>query len=126
MHAMLKRFSRLPQAVFWAGLAATAWLSLVPAQTLPQALNGWDKAQHALGFAALTAAGLVAYPRSWVRIAVGLLLFGVGIELAQAAGGLRQGDWLDWLADAAGVFAVLAVGHFARSRRNSAKPFGRH
>jgi VanZ family protein len=124
MPAMPNRFSRLLQAVFWAGLGATVWLSLVPAQTLPQALSGWDKAQHALGFAALTAAGLLAYPRSWLRIAVGLLLFGAGIELAQAAGGIRQGDWLDWLADAVGVLAVWAVGHFGRSRASRARPFG--
>jgi len=37
------------------------------------------------------------------RVLVGLLLLGVAIECAQAMTTWRQGDWMDWLADASGI-----------------------
>jgi hypothetical protein len=50
--------------------------------------------------------GLLAYPAWALRVLLGLLVFGGGIELVQAATGWRIGDWWDWLADAIGVGAV--------------------
>lgn len=92
---------------FWALLLSLAVLSLMPTDYLPpQVFSLWDKAQHALGFAALSLLGLRAYPRQAWRLAAGLLVFGGAIELAQAATGWRHGEWADWLADAVG----LAVG----------------
>lgn len=97
------------RGIFWTLLGSTLILSLTPVQQLPQALSFWDKAQHALGFAALAISGLLAYPaRTW-RFGLGLVLLGVGIELAQAWSGWRHGDWLDWLADCVG----LALGWLA-------------
>lgn len=93
-------------AAFWASVLVVIVLSLLPAQHLPEmALNLWDKAQHAFGFAILTFLGLWAYPRRVRRVLVGLLWLGALIELAQGATGWRHGDWLDLLADAVGVAA---------------------
>ena len=106
---MLKLKPHFVQAPFWVGVLGTAFLSLVPTELLPQAFMWWDKAQHALGFAVLTGLGLLAYPKARWWLPCGLLLFGAGIELAQAASGWRRGDWLDLLADAVGILAVLAA-----------------
>ena len=71
---------------FWALLLAVAVLSLMPTGYLPpQVFSLWDKAQHALAFAALAGLGLRAYPRHPWHLATGLLVFGGAIELAQAA-----------------------------------------
>jgi hypothetical protein len=108
---MLKLSSRYLQVAFWAFTLGTIFLSLVPAVFLPQAFNWWDKAQHALGFAVLTGLGLVAYPRARWRIPCGLLVLGAFIEIAQAASGWRQGDWLDLLADSVGILAAMCAWH---------------
>jgi len=91
-------------AAFWFACTAVATLSLIPVSELPSiTLDVWDKAQHAAGFFFLCALGLVAYPRHITRVCMGLLLFGIVIEVAQSISGWRTGDWLDWLADALGV-----------------------
>lgn len=94
------------RAAFWLLLAAVAVLSLLPGPQLPAiAFSIWDKAQHALAFAALAMLGLWAYGAAGgqARLMLGLLAFGIGIELAQAATGWRHGEWPDVLADAAGL-----------------------
>lgn len=97
-------------AVFWALLLLVSTLSLLPGDYLPpQAFSFWDKAQHALAFAALGACGLLAYPRHPGRVLVGLLLYGGAIELAQATTTWRFGDWQDWFADAVGLAAGAVV-----------------
>ena len=106
---MLKKLLALApllwRVVFWSLLMSTLVLSLIPVQQLPQGLNFWDKAQHALGFAALAITGLLAYPAHAWRVILGLAIVGVGIELAQALSGWRHGDWMDWLADCVGLGA---------------------
>ena len=92
---------------------------------LPPVFNWWDKAQHALGFAVLTAFGLLAYPKARWRLPWGLLLLGALIEMAQTATGWRQGDWLDLLADAVGILAVLTAWYLGRSGGGSTPPSGR-
>jgi hypothetical protein len=102
----------LLRLAFWSGLCALTVASLIPVAMLPpQALNIWDKAQHALGFAGITVLGLVAYPRHARLICVGLLLWGGAIELMQWASGWRFGEWIDWLADAVGIAAAWLVWH---------------
>jgi len=81
------------------GAVTIASLTLTP-YFPPQVFDIWDKAQHARAFLLLGGLGLLAYPASALRVLLGLLVFGGGIELAQAATGWRIGDWLDWLADA--------------------------
>ena len=95
---------RIFQLAFWLACATVAVLSLVPTAHLPSGLiDWWDKAQHALAFGGLSLLGLWAYPGRSGQVVVGLLLFGAGIEIAQAATGWRIGDVADLLADAVGV-----------------------
>jgi len=119
---MLKLSPWPMQAVFWASVAVTGFLSLVPTELLPQVFNWWDKAQHALGFALLTALGFMAYPNARWRLPVGLLLFGAFVELAQAATGWRHGDGLDLLADALGIVAVITARSLGRQAARRAPP----
>ncbi|AGX87687.1 VanZ family protein [Candidatus Symbiobacter mobilis] len=91
------------RALFWGLVAMASWLALAPAPQVPEVLRWWDKAQHTAGFAALAFWGLVAYPRGLSRLVPGLVLFGVGIEIAQAFTGWRHGDWRDWAADCVGI-----------------------
>jgi VanZ family protein len=88
----------------------------MPVDELPAiTLDIWDKAQHATGFCALAVLGLWAYPKHFARVCIGLLLFGVAIEVAQSASGWRTGDLFDWVADAVGI-ALAAMGARLKTR----------
>lgn len=89
--------------LFWALVCGTVVMSLLPVAQLPQAVVFWDKAQHALGFAALAFLGLLVGARRPWRTLAALALLGLGIEAAQSLTPWRQGDWLDWLADLLGL-----------------------
>lgn len=106
--------STLFKSAFWLLCAAVAVLSLLPVEQLPpQTLDIWDKAQHAVGFMMLAVTGLAAYPRQYRPLAWGLLVFGMAIELAQSLTTWRQGDVLDWLADAIGIAVVMLYARLA-------------
>ena len=99
-----RRGQAAARVAFWLLLAAVAVLSISPARYLPpQAFSLWDKAEHALAFAALMTLGALAYPRRVGLLAASLLAFGGAIELVQAATGWRSGEWADWLADGIGL-----------------------
>lgn len=108
----------MKKLVFWLFLVALVTLSLLPTRYLgAPVFSIWDKAQHAIGFAFLTALALQAYAsQPPLRLALALLTVGVAIELAQAASGWRMGDWRDVVADAVGIAAVLV---WCRIRRRS-------
>ncbi|MCU0943710.1 MAG: VanZ family protein [Hydrogenophaga sp.] len=107
----------LLRLAFWLSLAAITVASLVPVVMLPpQALDLWDKAQHALGFGWLALLGLWAYPRHVLAVVVGLLVWGAAIEVMQSATGWRYGDVIDWIADAVGVLAAWAVWRLVPAR----------
>lgn len=80
--------------------------------SLPQAASGMsDKFLHFSAYAALAFLWAGAWePRAWLRVAVGLLLFGAAIELAQELfTETRSGEWLDMVANAAGIATGMAV-----------------
>ena len=104
------RVNHLIGVAFWLACLAVGAMSLTPVQHLPpQVFDIWDKAQHAAGFAVLALLGRLAYPKALTRLMLGLLSYGAAIEIAQAATGWRSGDVQDWLADAIGVVAGLAL-----------------
>ena len=105
----MKFNNRLWMVAFWLLAVATLWFSLVPVERVPTSFQFWDKAQHALGFAALAALGLMGYPGQWRRVLLGLVLFGIAIEVLQHLSGWRFGDWLDWVADCVGVLIGYAA-----------------
>ena len=104
------------KALFWLLVLTTLWLSLIPVDQIPSAFSFWDKAQHALGFAALCFLGLLAYPGRIRLLLFGLALFGAGIECAQWTTGWRQGDWQDWVADCMGMLMGAVAWRLGRFR----------
>ena len=98
----------------WALMAAAVAIgSLLPASDVPGwTFPGADKAQHALGYAALAAYAVMLFATRgahW-RAASALLLYGIGIEAAQGwLTASRSADALDVVANAAGIAAGLAL-----------------
>jgi VanZ family protein len=102
---------RLWQVLSCLLIAAALAVCLMPGKDVPD-LHVSDKYEHSTLYAALFVWFAGMYPRSryWV-VAVGLFLFGVGIEFAQAGMHMgRQGDVHDVIANTIGLVigAVLA------------------
>lgn len=77
----------------------------------PEAFDIWDKAQHAVAFAVMAGLGLLSYPYTGRKVALGLVAYGALIEVVQSLTGWRVGDWQDWLADCIGL-AMVYLGGF--------------
>ena len=110
------------QRFWWAlgALVVTAAMvvCIMPFSEVPAPLEWNDKVSHLAGHGALAIyfAGLVPR-RSWWKIFVFLLLFGIAIEFAQYfmhAG--RQGDPRDVLANCAGALLGLAAARLGLAR----------
>ena len=115
---MKRSFPYLPQLFFTCVALVTA-LALIPSPSVPQAVQFWDKAQHALAFAALASIGCCAFPQRVRLVFIGLLLHGALIEVLQGTlTTTRFADVFDWFADGIGVligvsFFLLALRRFA-------------
>src|SRR5574343_2107712 len=82
-------------------------LALLPVEQLQYPVfDWWDKAQHALAFVVLTSLAWLAWPGAGWRVALGMLAYGAGIELAQWAVGWRFAEWADLAADVVGVLVA--------------------
>lgn len=69
-----------------------------------------DKLAHFVIFLVLTVWFSGQYSlRSWWRMALGLLIFGVAIELCQRLTSSRSAEWLDLVADVFGIAVGLAI-----------------
>lgn len=91
-------------------MAAVLTLSLMPpGPQLPS--TGWDKANHALGFALLGWLGLQAFTTRPVAVLLGLLAYGGLIELLQSLSAYRMAEWADLWADALGLL-IGALAYF--------------
>jgi VanZ family protein len=104
------RLARLWWALGWAMVLFITVSCLEPPRYVPN-LHLWDKLEHALAFFGMTFwfGGLVRRGRYPV-IAVLMLLFGGGIEIAQGAMRLgRDEDIMDFVADSVGIFVALAL-----------------
>jgi hypothetical protein len=79
----------------WRKLALSVWLlakglvmvlALLPVEHLQlPVFSWWDKAQHALAFAVLTAGACLLWPRATVRVMAGMIAYGAALEMAQCA-----------------------------------------
>lgn len=93
---------------FWLCVLAVLALALLkPSHFMPS--TGWDKANHALAFGAMTLLGAVAYPARLWRLLLALLAYGVLIEILQGLTGYRDSDWHDVIADGAGLLLAWPV-----------------
>lgn len=101
-------------ALGWLLVLGVAVGSLLP--SLPDVSAGVsDKFMHFAAYAALAFMFMGAVGRRhWLRIGLGLLALGGGIELLQAlVSPTRSGEWLDMAANAMGVVVgILAAGAF--------------
>jgi len=85
-------------------MLAVTVLALLPVEHLQSPVfDWWDKAQHALAFWVLTGWALLLWPNAVLRVVVGMLAYGAGLEVAQWAVGWRFAEWADVAADAVGV-----------------------
>jgi VanZ family protein len=100
--------------VLWALMIAMVVVgSLLPTDALPPSpFDQFDKLEHFLGYAALSAYAVLLFAsrRAQVAAAIGLVALGVGLEFAQAVlTESRRADVFDALADASGVLAGLLL-----------------
>ena len=100
--------------VSWAlMIAAVVVGSLLPTDALPPSpFDQFDKLEHFLGYAALSAYAVLLFAsrRAQVGAAVGLVALGIGLEVAQAVlTASRSADVLDAATDALGVLAGLSL-----------------
>ncbi|MGY0620540.1 VanZ family protein [Lysobacter sp. A378] len=98
----------------WVGLLVLVAVgSLVPSDDLPSvSFDGFDKIQHFVGHAALSAYAVMLFARlrAQAMVALGLIGFGVALELAQTMLTVdRVGDSADVLANSLGVLAGLLL-----------------
>ncbi len=114
----------LRYARFWRA-ASMVLLLLVLAATLMPAIwfwtdrvrlaawiAGFDKWSHFIGFLVLSVwFGGLYRKRSYWRVAMGLLAFGILIEICQRAVGYRSAEWMDVVADALGIVVGLTIAY---------------
>lgn len=113
---------RLLRASFVLALGAVFVLALLPAPDLGKFVSWQDRIEHALLFLVLALWGLAAWPRRTAAVAVGLLAYGVAMEVAQSFTTYRQGDIWDVAADALGVGVGVSVVLALAQRRQRARP----
>ncbi len=91
-------------------LIAIMVLALMPGPTVP-VTTAWDKLDHVLAFFTLAMLAEQAFPGwpFWRGLALGLVAFGVGIEIAQGFTPDREASALDVLADGIGIAIYGAV-----------------
>ena len=89
-------------------MAAVLVLSLMPpGPELPS--TGWDKSNHALGFAVLALLGLPAFKGRTGAVLTGLLAYGALIEVLQSLTSYRMAEWGDLWADGVGLLLGAAM-----------------
>ncbi|WDJ97483.1 VanZ family protein [Xanthomonas campestris pv. incanae] len=117
MAAMTQALRPFRRPALWVGLWVLAILVVIsvclgPPPDFPELPSNSDKAEHFLTFALLCwgAVQLFATRRALVFAASGLVLLGIGIEIAQGALTTnRSADPYDALADTLGILAGLCL-----------------
>ena len=101
---------RAVRVVLAAALLCVAWQSLIPADDLLVTPSS-DKAAHVGAYVVLGAlAALSVSRRRGVAAWLGVVAFGLLLEIAQALSGYRSFEWLDLVADAVGAGLGVVVG----------------
>jgi len=88
-------------------LSVITMLSLWPVPYLPD-VPGTDKTHHFIAYGTLMLPAALARPKHWLWIGLGFIACSGVIELIQPYVN-RYGEWLDLLANAAGVGCGIAV-----------------
>lgn len=110
--------ARLARWGFAAAVIAIMVLALMPAKQVPVG-SGWDKLDHWMAFFTLSLLASHAFPRRpfW-QIAIALVGFGIGIEVAQYFTPDRDADAIDVVADSIGIaiYGLLSMIYVAIAR----------
>lgn len=103
------------RSLFWAGVAGLSALSVTPQEYLPP-LGVWDKLQHVLAYAVLSALGGRAYPamKHVAALFCGLVALGGALEAIQTIVPGREAGIADAVANAVGTGIGLFVERAAR------------
>lgn len=88
-------------------LTAITALSLWPADALPE-VPGTDKTHHLIAYATLVLPIALSKPKHWMLIALCFALWSGIIELIQPYVN-RYGEWLDMLANVAGIACGIII-----------------
>ena len=103
---------------WYLAMVAVTVLALLPIEHLQlPVFDWWDKAQHALAFVVLTGWALLLWPHAATHVALSMLAYGAGLEVAQWAVGWRFAEWADLAADAVGVFVAWGLDRWLRSQQ---------
>lgn len=94
-------------------LAAITTLSLWPLEFLP-AVPGSDKIHHFIAYAALMLPTALRMPKHWLLIGLFFIIWSGAIELIQPYVN-RYGEWLDLLANVAGLLSGLIIARLINS-----------
>jgi VanZ family protein len=100
---------RILAVLFILALVAGFVVALLPTPHAVDLGDGRDKWAHFLAFFAFALFGFTVWPARIPSVFVGLLIYGLAMELAQSVTAHRMGDPLDWLADAAGALSAWLV-----------------
>lgn len=101
---------RLARVGLLVAIIAITTLSLMPVKDIP-ITTFWDKLDHWLAFFTLSCLANHSFPRRsfWRVIAVALVAYGIGIEIAQSMTPDRAADVLDVVADSIGIAVYGAL-----------------
>ena len=104
-------------------LVAITFLSLWPLDHLPP-VPGSDKTHHVIAYAALMLPAALRKPRHWILIGVLFVAYSGVIELLQPYVN-RYGEWMDMLANTAGIVCGMIVAEFIRLFTSSNRELSR-
>lgn len=110
------RYFPLWLAVGWGLVALIVYGSLTPSPVDINVPSG-DKFEHMFSYGVLMGWFMQLYARpAHGRLAVLCIALGVGMEYAQLASGYRDFEYMDMVADAAGVMVAWLLGATALAR----------
>ncbi|OOG25709.1 VanZ family protein [Thioalkalivibrio denitrificans] len=111
-----RRWAHIRIIAFWGFAALIIAGSLMPAANIPETGLS-DKAGHVIAYAILTVLGLYAHPRYTITVAGGVFVLGVALEGLQHLTPTRTFEWLDIVANGAGVVLGLVIAAVSRGFR---------
>jgi len=96
--AALTKSRQLALAAWGLAMGVVTVLALLPIEHLQlPVFDWWGKAQHALAFVVLTGWALLLWPYAPMRVALSMMAYGAGLELAQWAGAGVSPNGRIWL-----------------------------
>ena len=104
---MIKLSTKFYQATFILLLIVIEYLATTTID-MPSISTGWDKLNHFLAFSTLAIVGMFGY-KKYTFIIVGLLAFGIQIEVVQGFIPNREMSLLDIFADSVGILIGLVL-----------------